>query len=218
MFLEFLAVASFALTLYLLWQDRTSSAGVAVALSFGAVLFRVLPTLESFEILGLKAKLRERIEEADEVLEKVKRVASIATKAAVMNATWSNRWGGMSFDKQSALLDEQARELAALGVTSETIDDVKRPALTMLSYDLALAFFGVIENVIRPYSDAYGRVVGELDRVPDADVNQAHSERLAAAKAARASYSHSNYSNVRDKVTKKPEALEVLLNEAMSLY
>ena len=218
MFLELLAVTSFVLTLYLLWQDRTSSAGVAVALSFGAVLFRVLPTLESFEILGLKAKLRERIEEADEVLEKVRRVASIATKAAVMNATWSNRWGGMSFDKQSSLLDEQARELAALGVTSDTIADVKRPALTMLSYDLASAFFEVIEKVTRPYSDAYGRVVGELGKVPETDKDHDHSEKLAAAKAAQSSYSFSRYRSVLEKVTERPEALESLMNEATSLY
>jgi hypothetical protein len=112
------------------------------------------------------------------------------------------------YDKQSSLLDEQARELAALGVASETIADVKRPALTMLSYDLASAFFTVIEKVTKPYSDAYGRVVGELDKAPVNDKDQDHSEKLAAAKAAQSSYSFSRYRGVLDDVTEQPEVLE----------
>lgn len=75
--LEVIALVAFAFALFLLWHDKTSSAGVAVVLSFGAILFRMLPDLEYIEILSLKAKLRNRLEEAEHVLVKLRGVASI---------------------------------------------------------------------------------------------------------------------------------------------
>lgn len=216
--LEIVAAVSFLLTLWLLWQDRTASASVAVALSFGSVLFRVLPSLESFEILGLKAKLRERIEKVDEILDRLRRVATVFTKASVQNTTWSNRIGGLSYQNQAELLEEQVAELVSLGVASDLIDTVKRPALTMVSNDLVRHYCIVLEKVLPTYQNAYGRIIGELERVPLPDRAHDHAQTIENAKARQEGYSYSRYRDIVKTTPDRPEQVTTILKEINSLY
>jgi hypothetical protein len=217
-FLELLAVVSFGLTLWLLWNDRTSSAGVSLALGFGAILFRVLPSLESFEILGLKAKLRERIEKADELLEHLRGVATVFTKVSIQNTTWSSRIGGLTYQIQSELLDEQVAELMKLDVSLEMIDSVRRPALAMVSYDLARRFVLVLEKVVRKYEEEYGRVRGALDRLPPDARSAEHGQQTERAVARQKLYSVSRYRDIFQSTPERPEHLSAVLSEVLSLY
>ncbi len=217
-FLELLSVVSFGLTLWLLWNDRTSSAGVSLALGFGAILFRVLPSLESFEILGLKAKLRERIEKADELLEHLRGVATAVAKASIQNTTWSSRIGGLPYQTQSELLDEQVAELVKLNVAPDMIASVRRPALAMISHDLSRRFVRVLENVVRKYSEEYGRIRGTLDRVPTEARSDDHIQQTERAIARQQLYSYSRYRDIHQSTLDRPEDLSSLLSEMLSLY
>lgn len=211
--LEIVTVLAFLLTMWLLINDRTASAGVSVALSFGAFILRLLPDLESFEILGLKAKLREKLLEADAILLKLKRVASTTAKATVINTTYSNRVGGADFKLQSELLDEQIRELEALEVGIETIKDVKRPALTMVSCDLARSFIVPLQEVLRVYDNAYGRLRGEKSSTSD------NPETIIShAEARQKQYSLSSLNDWSALVRANPEKLGAILTEAISRF
>lgn len=211
--LEIVTGLAFMLTMWLLINDRTASAGVSVALSFGAFILRLLPDLESFEILGLKAKLREKLLEADEILSKLKRVASMTAKATVINTTYSNHIGGAGFELQSELLDEQIRGLEALEVGIETIKDVKRPALTMASCDLARSFIVPLQEVLRVYESAYGRLRGEQGSTSD------NSETIIRhAEARQKQYSLSSLNDWSALVRANPEKLGAILTEALSRF
>jgi hypothetical protein len=187
--LEVLAVTSFGMTLFLLWSDKTSSAGVAVALSFGALLFRILPDLESFEILGLKAKLRERLQEADQILDIMRDQAEVTAKASILSIAWSNRFDGMKYSQQSELLDEHARVLKVLGIKDATINEVKKPALVMFSNDIATLFQQPLGLVISRYSEPYRQSVQELRQpLPDPELETERARKSDHAKSRLASY------------------------------
>ena len=62
------AAISYCLTIYLLVNDKTVSATVAGAFTIALLLFYFLPIVESFEVFGLKARLRHGISEANRLL------------------------------------------------------------------------------------------------------------------------------------------------------
>lgn len=216
--LEVLALLSFLLTLYLLWHDRTASAGVAVALSFGALLFRMLPDLESFEILGLKAKLREQIQEAEEILRSIRDVASVNSKAAVLGAIYTSRWGGVPYKTLSQILDDQTRMLGELGVSAEAIRDAKRPALEMTTRDAGHLFRTALEPVLLDYGNRYGKWVGDLMKLRDAASADFRPDNLTLASERQAAYSYSVANARWNRVQSTPEELGRVLTETLDLF
>jgi hypothetical protein len=105
-----------------------------------------------------------------------------------------------------------------LGVTSEMIESVRRPALTMVSYDLSGRFVRVLEKILRKYEHEYGRVRGILDRVAPEARPPDHAQLSERAIARQASYSLSRYRDVYQSTPERPEHLSTILSELLSLY
>jgi hypothetical protein len=105
-----------------------------------------------------------------------------------------------------------------LGVTSEMIESVRRPALTMVSFDLSGRFVRVLEKVVRKYENEYGRIRGTLDRVVPEARQADHAQLSERAIARQRSYSLSRYREIFESTPERPEHLSSVLSEVLSLY
>lgn len=139
------SVIAFATTLYLLFNDFTASATVAAALTMGMLLFHFLPIVESFEVLGLKAKLNRRVGEADSLLSHIKNIAEVSSKLLYIQLAWMNRMGTISWSKKRDLLSEVDGLLKGLDVSRKEIENLKHPFMVMISLDL----FRIFEHCLR---------------------------------------------------------------------
>lgn len=149
--LPFFAIVSFGFTFWHLWEDRTASAGTAAAIGFGLLLFRILPDLESIQVLGMQAKLRQRLAEADELMDALRRVASSQSRVAVLSIAYSNRIGGMDWEEKDATYDDLMKQLSEIGIEQPSIDAIAEPYLRMASRDLLSIFTGVLNEVLPIY-------------------------------------------------------------------
>lgn len=175
------ALVSFGFTFWHLWEDRTASAGTAAAIGFGLLLFRILPDLESIQVLGMQAKLRQRIAEADELMDALRNVASAQSRVAVLSVAYSNRLGGMDWEEKSETYDELMEQLSDIGIEQSAIDSIAEPYLRMASRDLLAIFTGGLYQVLPVYRKHYEERLKSLklgDTVPNDPGAQAELQTL----------------------------------------
>ncbi len=140
MLLSVAAAIAFAATIYLLIEDKTGSATIAGGFTFGLLVFVYLPVFESFEVLGLKARLSRRIDEAERLLGHIRRSAEVSSRLLYIQLAWMNRLGNITWSKKRELLAEIDRVLIELGLSQEEVLERKRPFLLMTSLDLLRVF------------------------------------------------------------------------------
>ncbi|WP_170513149.1 hypothetical protein [Ruegeria atlantica] len=159
-----LALVTFGLMVWHLWFDRTASAGTAAAIGFGLLLFRILPDLESFQILGLQAKLRERIAEADELLNQLRQITAAQSRVAMLTLAYSNRMGGMSNSEKNQTYEALLQRLREVGLEKGEIALIVEPVLRMISRDLLAVFTSALSEVVGRYGKLYQNRGQELER------------------------------------------------------
>lgn len=134
------ATLAFGTSIFLLWIDRPASATVGAVLAIALLLFRFLPIVESFEVFGLKAKLRRQASEGEFLLEKIRRSATVSSKLAYLDLAWMDRLGGIPWSEKRKLLSEADALLEDLDVPKKEIDSLKSVFLAMISVDLVRIF------------------------------------------------------------------------------
>jgi hypothetical protein len=75
-----LSIGSFVLALHLAYKDQAAAAGICIAAAVLPILFSQLPFVEYLKIPGLETKLRERVNEADAIITKLKRIAFVSAE------------------------------------------------------------------------------------------------------------------------------------------
>ncbi len=143
-------VVSAAICLTLTYQDRVAAATVAGGLTAILLVFLYLPLMDSFEVFGLKAKLRERLAEAEELMRLLRQSAMTTSKLSLHQLAYANRMASMSWDVKKQFVKEVEETLAPHQVPSHELIAMKEPLLRFLTRDLlAIAFQIVSTRVAR---------------------------------------------------------------------
>lgn len=143
-----LSTGAFVLGLYLAYQDKVAAAGVCIAAATLPILFSQLPFVEYLKVLGLEAKLRDRVNQADAIIAQLKRIASVSAEQLFTQAALAGRWGGeglLSKQKRAAQLTAM---LQSLEVPPAEITAAKTMYIRAIAHDLAYIFFSVFRNLM----------------------------------------------------------------------
>jgi len=126
-------------------NDKVAGGTLVATLFIAVVLIHILPQLESFKAFGVEAKLRQRLNEADELLRKLRQSTLASAKLTYMTIGWGSRIGGPSQKEKQAISDEVEAVLADLGVDLSVIKGLKNDYLFFAEFDL----FRTYEHVVQ---------------------------------------------------------------------
>ncbi|MBU1335428.1 MAG: hypothetical protein KJ944_08160 [Alphaproteobacteria bacterium] len=130
------AVLSFALTLWLAIEDKASSATVTGLMAVGFAALRHLPLIDTIEAFGLKAKLRQTVSEADDLLTGLRTATSTASKLAYFQLAYIGRMASPTWDYKRDLLGQVDEGLRKTGGTEAEIAPLREPIIRFLLADI----------------------------------------------------------------------------------
>lgn len=144
-FLLGIAASLLSLSVWLALLDRVPAATLMAGLFIVVVLFHYLPQMESFKAYGVEAKWRARLNEADEILRKLRQSTLASAKLTYMTLGWGSRLGGPRRNEKQLVADQVDEALLDLGVSSEEIRELKRDYIFFAKYDLFQTFDSIVQ-------------------------------------------------------------------------
>lgn len=173
------SVAFLAATFWLAVNDKSAAATVTGLCALGLIAFAFLPSIDSIEAFGLKAKLRSRIDEADRLVEALKSASLLATKLLYQQIAWSGRMGSADWDtkrKWAAELDDSVR---ALEVDPRDVEEAKTQFLAFAAFDLYQIFEHMVGERLRLSANAVTKKMGEVPQPMDGQGQALHDSLIA---------------------------------------
>jgi hypothetical protein len=137
------AMAMFALlcAIYEAMNQRIEAALALGGLFLVAVLLFYLPQLEVIKAFGVEAKMRETLNEAQEIIGRMKNLAEANAEATYGLIAWGNRWSGMPLEEKQKIVNEIDLQLKSLGATDEDLRKLKSTAfIPLIGYDIKEVF------------------------------------------------------------------------------
>ncbi len=172
------ASASFGATFTLALADRSSAATVMAALTVAFMALYFLPLIDSIEAFGLKAKLREKVVEADKVLDGLRSTALVASNIMYAQLGWIGRMGTPSWEERRRWFMDLDRNLRELGVEPKTIAELQEPFLAFVNFDLYLPWEQAVGARLQHHSKA---ISAEITEARIASAGDADSSAKIAA-------------------------------------
>jgi hypothetical protein len=172
--------------------DRVAAGSLVAALFVVVALFEFLPQMESFAAFGIKAQWRKKLDEAEEILEKLKQSTKASAQLGYYLLGWGSRMGGQTTGMKRDVADQIDKALTNLGVDPDTLAIFKRDYLFFARYDLfqtfdAIASLNIKENKQspKPGIDLLEQLQQSVDfrslchgRIPKADLPPQDAEVL----------------------------------------
>lgn len=144
------AMAMFALlcAIYEAMNERISSAGLLAGIFLVAVLLFYLPQLELIKAFGVEAKMRATLNEAQEIVARMKNLAEANAEATYLLIARGNRWGGMPYDEKQRIIDGIDSQLRSLGATDSDLEKIKsRDFIPFIAYDIKEVFENTLSSL-----------------------------------------------------------------------
>src|SRR5215813_11513551 len=116
--------------------DRVAAGSLVAALFVVVALFDFLPQMESFAAFGIKAQWRKKLDEAEEILEKLKQSTEASAQLGYFLLGWGSRIGGERASQKQDVADQIDKALAGLNFDRDTLATLKRDYLFFARYDL----------------------------------------------------------------------------------
>jgi hypothetical protein len=177
-FVAALTMFAFLGAVYQAFQNEKGSAVTLGTLFLIGALIVFLPQVEFIKTLGVEAKLRQTVNEATAILERLKRLSAISAKSTYMSMAWGNRMGSPSAKEKQAVLDEVESQLIDLNVSPEERTEIARPFVRIIGFDLYMAF----ARTVRGYGAAKnGKLLALANASQTAEHRDAvedHSKRI----------------------------------------
>jgi hypothetical protein len=147
-FLLGIAAGLLSLSVWLALLDRVPAATLMAGLFIVVVLFHYLPQMESFKAYGVEAKWRARLNEADEILRKLRQSTLASASLSYMTLGWGSRMGGAKLKEKQAVADQIDQSLVDLGVSDSQIYALKQGYIFFSKYDLFQTFDSIVQMKI----------------------------------------------------------------------
>jgi hypothetical protein len=162
----------FAIVLALL--DKVAAGSLIASLFIVISLFHFLPQMESFKAFGVEAKWRERLKEADELLEKLRQSALTSSLHGYSMLGWGSRLGGFTARLKRDLANQIDGTLKNLDVDLSKVIPLKGDYLLFSQYDLFQRFDEIVALNIRANLNKITQQINELPQ----DQNNEQVQRL----------------------------------------
>jgi hypothetical protein len=143
-----MAMVSLICAIFEAMSQRNGSAVALMTIFLISTLLFYLPQLETFSALGVEVRLRKTLDRAEEIIERMKKLAEANAKVTYMTVAWGNRIGSPSAVDKQQLLDETDAQLRALNVDEGEREKIARPLVSLIGVDLYSAFSQVMERLV----------------------------------------------------------------------
>jgi hypothetical protein len=169
------AMAVFALiaALYQAMNDKVSAATLLGGIFLVCVMVVFLPKLEILEAWGIKAHLVRTLNEADEILAKLRHLSVTHAKAMYMSIGAGQRWSGSNARERQAMLDEIDDQLRQLNVSAEERRALSAHYVGLIGFDFYILYVRTLERYFTFKKQA---MTGELNKSPQNEKLKAELE------------------------------------------
>src|SRR5262249_8568968 len=114
-----LAMFSLLCAVYQAMNDKLLSATTLGSIFLVAALILYIPNLEVLKAWGVEARLRQSLDRAEEIIDRLRRLSTLSARVTYLTMAWSNRWGEPSGREKMSLLDDIDKQLEGRDVTPE---------------------------------------------------------------------------------------------------
>jgi hypothetical protein len=176
-----LGVVALILCVFQAWNEKTGSATALGVVFVVCGVFLFLSQIKAFKVWEVQVELRETLDRAEEIIGRVRKLASISARASYLTIAWGNRMGTPPAREKQAVLDEIDNQLAELKVSPEELANIQRPFVKMVRLD----FFFLFQGVLRQYATIVAtELTAYVHKATDASAASAvvmrHSELITA--------------------------------------
>ncbi len=202
-----LGVAALILCVFQAWNGKTGSASALGAAFIACSVFLFLSQIKTFKVWEVEVELRETLDRAEEIIGRVRKLASISARASYLTIAWGNRLGTPPAREKQAVLNEIDNQLAELKVSPQELADIQRPFVKMVRLDFFFLFQGVLQQ--------YAWI---LNTELTADIHKAKDPSAAAAAANRHSELITAWTNRTQRGDPSADLEKELLEDVLNDY
>jgi hypothetical protein len=121
------------------------------------VLLAYIPRLDSLAAFSVNVQFRKNLDRQEEIIERIKALTGISTKATYTLLAWGSRWGGLPNKEKQEIAREIDEHLGSYGFKDVEINNIKAQYVGLIGFDLKLFF----EQALSTY------VIGALRKPED---------------------------------------------------
>jgi hypothetical protein len=129
-------------------SDQKGSAGVLAGIFLASTLMFYIPRVVSISAWGVSAKLQSTLDEAKDIIERLKKLAEANAKATYLTVAWGNRLGSPPATEKQKVLDETDAQLRALGVDEAERKQIARPLVALIGIDIYRVYYTTMERLV----------------------------------------------------------------------
>jgi hypothetical protein len=143
-----MAMVSLVCAIYEAMNQRSASSLSLATIFFLSTLLFYLPRLETLSALGIEVRLRNTLDRAEEIIDRLKKLAEVNAKVTYLTMAWGNRLGSPSYADKQKVLDEMDAQLLALNVDETERHNIARPLIALIGVDLYQIYSNVMERFV----------------------------------------------------------------------
>jgi len=147
-FIAAMAMVSLICAIYEAMNQRNVTAGTLAGIFLLATLLFYLPRLETLSALGIEVRLRNTLDRAEEIIDRMKTLAEANAKVTYMTVAWGNRLGSPSAIDKQKLLDQTDEQLRALKVDEAVRKTIAKPLIALIGVDLYQTYSQVMDRFV----------------------------------------------------------------------
>ena len=181
-----MAMISLLCAVYEAMNQRIWTSGALTTIFVAAFLLFYFPQLETFKAAGIEVRLRQTLDRAEEIIERLKKLAEANAKVTYMTLAWGNRFGSPSAVDKQELLDEADAQLRALNVDEAERKQIAKPLVALVGVDLYTIYSQVMERFVFWTQQEENKKVNSNPTPEVRTENQKLNESIAAWRSANA--------------------------------
>jgi hypothetical protein len=147
-FIAAMAMVALLCAIYEAMNQRSASALTLATLFLLSTLLFYLPRLETLSALGISVKLQSTLDQAQQIIERLKKLAEVNAKVTYMTVAWNNRFGSPKAVDKQRVLDEMDAQLMALNVSDAERRQIAKPLVALIGVDLYGIYSQVMERFV----------------------------------------------------------------------
>ena len=177
------ALALFAYGGFLSYLDKTDAAVATYAAAVVCLIFVFLKQFSRFKAFGIEAELKEKIQEADVLLNQLRNLIAPISELLFTMVARAGRWDSAIPRKDSyRMMSQFEGQLAQLGVPTNTIEDAKKEWHQFNLLDLSRPIAEEIIERIHIVASEKQEIVNSFRGVITPDMQPAHTAAIEASR------------------------------------
>src|SRR5260370_24134650 len=129
-------------------NQRVSSSTMLAGIFLVSTLLFYLPQIETLSAWGIRVKLQATLRDAEQIVEKLKKLAEVNAKVTYLTVAWGNRLGSPSAAEKQSVLDEMNNQLNELKVDEAERKAIAKPLIVLIGVDLYQVYDRVMERFV----------------------------------------------------------------------